>query len=239
VACLHSAPLFQGLARQALEELASAAHARQLRAKHAAFHEGDPAREVWLLTAGRVKVTQLTASGDVVIQRISSRGELVSGIDFGGRATYATTPIALEACDLLAWPAGEFEAYGQRYPRLQRNALRILASRLREMEERYSELATQRVAARLARTLVRLLGQIGQPRGELVAIELSREELGQLIGTNLFTVSRLLCQWESDGLVASAREAVLVKDPAGLVALAELEGGDAAGLRSTGRSLRG
>jgi len=37
--------------------------------------------------------------------------------------------------------------------------------------------------------------------------------LAQLTGTTLFTVSRLLCQWEQRGIVLARREAVLILAP--------------------------
>jgi DNA-binding transcriptional regulator YhcF (GntR family) len=37
----------------------------------------------------------------------------------------------------------------------------------------------------------------------------------------LFTVSRVLSEWESQGIIESGRERVVIKRPHGLVALAE------------------
>jgi CRP-like cAMP-binding protein len=174
-----------------------------------------------------MKLTQLAASGDVVIVRFAVPGEVVSGPGLSGSSLQTATAVALEPSDLLSWEARSFEALSERFPLLHRNSLRILAERVRDVEERYRELATERVAARLARTLLRLLGQMGRPRGETVVISLSREELGQMIGTTLFSVSRLLSQWQSQGIVAAAREAVIVKVPSGLVTIAEMSEGDA------------
>jgi CRP-like cAMP-binding protein len=240
IVCLSAAPLFKGLQPSALHEVAAAARESHGPAKQPIFREGEPARELALLTAGRVKITQLTASGDVVIQRLACPGELVNGPGLSTSSLHAATPVALERCELLSWELGAFEGLSYRYPALQRNALRILAARVKDAEQRYRELATERMASRLARALLRLLGQMGRARGDAVVIALSREELGQMIGATLFSVSRLLCEWETRGIVASGREAVIVKDPAGLAALAEDEGRDeATGLRAGGRALRG
>jgi CRP-like cAMP-binding protein len=227
VTCLASAPLFKGLAAPALEEIAAGARESRIPAKRPAFQEGEPVRDLALLTAGRMKLTQLAASGDVVILRFAVPGEVVSGPGLSVSSLQTTTAIALEQSDLLSWEARSFEALAERFPLLQRNSLRILAERVRDVEQRYRELATEKVAARLARTLLRLLGQMGRPSGDAVVISLSREELGQMIGATLFSVSRLLSQWEAQGIVAAAREAVIVKVPGGLVTIAEASEGDA------------
>jgi hypothetical protein len=76
------------------------------------------------------------------------------------------------------------------------------------------------VPSRLARELVRLQCQIGRPAEGGTLIGLSREELAQLAGTTLFTVSRLLGEWQDRRLVSARREAVLIADAAGLAAIA-------------------
>ena len=55
----------------------------------------------------------------------------------------------------------------------------------------------------------------------LIDMPLSRQDLAEMTGTTLFTVSRVLSEWESQGIVESGRERVVVKRPHGLVALAE------------------
>jgi CRP-like cAMP-binding protein len=66
------------------------------------------------------------------------------------------------------------------------------------------------VGSRVARQLVRLQEQIGRPANGSVEIGLSREDLAQMTGTTLFTVSRLLSAWEARGLVHARRESVTI-----------------------------
>ena len=44
-------------------------------------------------------------------------------------------------------------------------------------------------------------------------VSLSREELAQMTGTTLFTISRILSQWSRENFVSSRRESVLLRDP--------------------------
>jgi CRP-like cAMP-binding protein len=66
-----------------------------------------------------------------------------------------------------------------------------------------------------------LLPQVGKRVNDEVEISLSREELAQLTGTTLFTVSRLLSQWELQGIVSARREMVSVRDVQALTALSQ------------------
>jgi CRP-like cAMP-binding protein len=56
-----------------------------------------------------------------------------------------------------------------------------------------------------------------------IEIRLSREELAQLTGTTLFTVSRLLSEWNERGIVSTRREGVSVHNFQALAELAESE----------------
>src|SRR5260370_7223037 len=99
-----------------------------------------------------------------------------------------------------------------RYPQIRRNISQILAGRLQELEERFREVATEKVARRLALVLLRLIKQIGKPERDGIQVLLSREELAQMTGTTLYTISRLLSKWSEQGVVTPRREAVLIND---------------------------
>ena len=92
------------------------------------------------------------------------------------------------------------------------NASHILAVRLNELEERFREVATEKVAKRVAYALLRLLKHIGKKVNGGVEVSLSREELAQMTGTTLFTISRLFSKWDELGYVLPRRNAVVVCD---------------------------
>jgi CRP-like cAMP-binding protein len=54
-------------------------------------------------------------------------------------------------------------------------------------------------------------------------VSLSREELAQMTGTTLFTISRLLSRWGEDGFVLPRREAVVIRDPLRLQQMGDAE----------------
>jgi CRP-like cAMP-binding protein len=215
------APLFRGLSADRRLEIASRARDRRLRRREILSREGEAVRETSLLGLGRLKITQLAASGQEVLIRLIGPGEVCGGLGVPVGGLHPTSAEALESSHALVWEQRVMSDLLDSFPVLGRNALRIQSERLRMLEERYRELATERVPPRLARTLVRLVGHVGSPCEGGVRVALSREELAQMVGTTLFTVSRLLSEWESHGLVRGARKAVVVRDLSGLAAFAD------------------
>ena len=123
----------------------------------------------------------------------------------------------------VGWPRGVMLDLMEDNARLALNGMRMVGQRFAQMQGRFQELATQRVEQRVARALLRLVRQFGRrvDEGVLIDIALSREELAQMTGTNLYQVSRILSKWEQAGWIVSARKRVILKKSHELVALAE------------------
>ena len=219
--CVQHAPLFNSLSLTDCTAIASLAREHCVRIRQKIFCEGDPVGCVFVLASGRVKITQACRSGAEVILRVVGSGEVVAGLGLSSQSLHMLTAQALESCRVLTWEARTYEVLCQRLPVLARNSLRILADWQRILEERFLELATQPVGQRLARMLVRLLKQRAGVPQEPGLIGLTRRELAQMIGASMFTVSRLLCDWEDQGILETRRKAVVVQSPRHLIEFAE------------------
>lgn len=109
------------------------------------------------------------------------------------------------------------------HPRVALNTIHHLAQRVQELQQRNLELATERVERRIAHVLLRLVRASGRKAetGILIDFPLSRQDIAEMSGTTLYTVSRTLNAWQQKGLVEIGRERVLICNPHGLVAIAE------------------
>jgi CRP-like cAMP-binding protein len=105
------------------------------------------------------------------------------------------------------------------------NALSVLGDRYHEMQTRLREIATERVEQRIAHALLRLAKHAGRstPIGIEIAIPLSRQDLAEMSGTTLHTVSRVLSGWEGSELVDTGRRRVVVRNSQALERIAATE----------------
>ena len=214
--------LFFGILPGEYTRICAAARVKEFTRGEMLYVEGDSVQQVTLLTSGFVKITLLGLSGTEVILSLGVPGDVLGVVDqffFAGR--HCTTAQASRLCRALVWDAPTFKTLVERFPVLHQNMVRILGEYLLELEERFRELATERVGPRVARQVVRLLEKIGRPVNGEVEIGLSREELAQMTGTTLFTVSRLLSAWGARGMVRPRREAVTICDVQSLRAMSE------------------
>lgn len=95
----------------------------------------------------------------------------------------------------------------------------MVSTRMEEAHERVVELATALVDRRVAHALLRLIEQTGRRTeyGIEIGFPISRQDIADMTGTTLHTVSRLLTAWEHQGFVRSTRKRVTVVDGARLL----------------------
>ncbi|MBF6613343.1 MAG: Crp/Fnr family transcriptional regulator [Chloroflexi bacterium] len=220
---LESNDLLYGLEPSELASIAQAGRVRRLKTGAYLFRQGAPATNLYILVAGSVKMTQLTPEGHQVLLRVASPGETIGAIATVGNARYPATAQAAEECRLLAWDSDSLLSLMERFPHLAINALRFMSRHVQEFQDRYRELATERVERRVARALLRLAGQAGRKvdGGILIDLALTRQDLAEMTGTTRYTVSRMLSEWEEQGVIEAGRKQVIIKRPHSLVVIAE------------------
>lgn len=189
------------------------------------FFQGDSAEYVYVLTSGQVKLLQSNPNGKQVNIRTIQPWEMFAAL--GAVRKDATYPASAQAIHDSAALVIKSEFLGemmQTRPYLAVGLTRLMTSLIQEIQARYRELATERVEQRIARTLLRLASQIGQRvDGGTMSVELSftRQDLAEMAGTTLFTVSRTLSDWEKSGFIEAGRERIRIKNPHELVKIAE------------------
>lgn len=220
---LKNVRLFRTLNPAEFESIASSAQ-RVVKEPHEDFfRQTQPARRIFVVNRGRVKLTQLTPEGYQIVVRYAGEGDMFGCVPLFGGNVYPATATALTRCETLAWDHQTIAQLMQESHQMMLNALEELGRELQDVRERYLSLATERVERRIARALLRLVQKAGKrtSKGVLIEFPLTRQDLAELTGTTLHTVSRILTRWGKDGLIVSGRRKVIIRNPHGLVAIAE------------------
>jgi CRP-like cAMP-binding protein len=220
---LRKSKIFQGLSPADLHAICNLAGHRPIESGGFFFHQDDPATTLFLLLRGQVKMTQIGPEGHQVLVRFVNAGESFGAIAAMSGMTYPLSAQAVEECVAIIWDEMTLKQILSAYPIITLNVLQLVTSYFKQLQERYRELATERVERRVARSLLRLVEQAGRPveRGVLIDLSLSRQDLAEMTGTTLYTVSRILSGWERAGLVDVGRGRVMIRSLPGLETIAE------------------
>ncbi|PRD41851.1 Crp/Fnr family transcriptional regulator [Phyllobacterium phragmitis] len=216
-------PLFQGLSTEQMEFALSHARSARYPRATAIFSQGETARSFFLLLSGHVRVVRTSPEGQQVVARYISGGELFGIAVTMGASAYPATAVAAVDCVVLIWPNAVWPQLQERLPTFDAGACRTIGTRLQETHDRVLEISSKQVEQRIARVLLRLLQQAGRTSGEEIAIDfpITRQDIAEMTGTTLFSVSRHLSNWESEGIMRNGRQKVIVTDPHQLTLIAE------------------
>lgn len=220
---VKSFSMFEKMPDDDVEALLGQAVAKRVGPGEAFFEQGAPATHFFLLINGRLKVTQVTADGQQIIVRVVHPGDLFGFARALRRVDYPGTALGVIESLALCWPTDQWPQFIDRSPHVAVSALNTIGQRLEEAHTRIREMSTEEVERRVAHTVLRLSKQAGRVEAGGVRIDfpISRQDIAEMTGTTLHTVSRILSAWEADGLVEGGRQKLLVRDLVRLQAVAD------------------
>jgi CRP-like cAMP-binding protein len=215
--------IFDALTPAARDEWLSQSSSRLVRRNQPLARQGDTADALYLVEQGLLKLVQVTPEGHQLIVRFVTDGEPFGGVVALEGATYPVTAIAVEPTRVRLWPRTMLASLLARHPQVRTNLMREMTAHMTDALTRVRELATERVGQRLAHTLLRLGRQVGQPTpdGLLLRHALTRQELAELTGTTLYTVSRVLSQWQESGVILCPGRKLILRSTPQLQAIAD------------------
>lgn len=222
-AALRRFALFGGLDDAGMARMLARAAVRRIARDEAVFEQGAQADHFYVLLEGRLMVSQVTVDGRQVIVRVVHPGDLFGIARALRRHDYPGTARAVVDSRVLAWPMSEWDGVVVTNPHLAVTAMQTIGQRLDEAHTRLREMSTQEVERRVAHTVLRLIDAAGRAVADGVAIDfpISRQDIAEMSGTTLHTVSRIFSGWEERGLVICGRQKLTIRDRGGLERIAE------------------
>lgn len=185
------------------------------------FYEGDPARYVFNVAAGTIRLSRLLPDG-----RRQITGFLFPG-DFLGLAydeTYTYSAEAIETAQLCRFSRAQFETLLDGHPRMERRLLGMASNELATAQDQMVLLGRKTAREKLASFLL-MLSRRAERRGQRadpVRVPMTRTDIGDYLGLTIETVSRTFTAMRKSGLIELQPEhAVRLLDFEELTAIAD------------------
>lgn len=188
------------------------------------FLQGDDARYLYILTNGQVKLMQSNPNGQQVNLRTIYPWQMFGALGaVRKQATYPATAQALENSSALAIKSEFLHELVETRPQIAFDLMALMTIYIQEMQARFRELATERVEQRVANALLRLAAQVGirSEKEPIIELSFSRQDVAEMTGTTLYTISRVLSEWERQGLIDTGRERIRIIKPHDLVRISD------------------
>lgn len=204
----------EGLAPAEVKAVLAAAKQRRYLANSVVTNHGHPADHLFLLLNGRARYFFVTPDGQKTLMFWLPPGEI-----FGGAAivpkpiAYLTSTETVENSYVLVWDRSTIRELAARHPRLLENTLLIAFDYMVGYRALHVALTCHTARQRLAHVLVNLASGMGHEVPGGIELDIKNEELANEANVTLFTASRLLSEWQRNGMVVKNRGKVLLRSP--------------------------
>jgi CRP-like cAMP-binding protein len=221
---LKQVVVFQNATEDELQLILKNSIRRTIEENEFFFLQGDTAKYLYVLLNGQVKLMQSNPNGQQVNLRTIHPWQMFGALGaIREEAIYPASAKALEDSSALAIKSEFLHEMVKTHPHISMDLMTLMTSYIQEMQARYRELATERVEQRVPNALIRLAGQTGirSEKEAVIVLSFSRQDVAEMTGTTLYTVSRLLSDWERKGIVETGRERIRILKPHDLVRIAD------------------
>jgi CRP/FNR family cyclic AMP-dependent transcriptional regulator len=205
--------IFRGLGPQDFGVIGHAIEKRTCCQGQIIYSQEDPVEALFLLKRGRVRLYRLTPSGKRLELAVIEPGTFFGEMPLLGESMRNTYAEALEDSLICVMSRADIERLVCAHPQVALRIIEVLGRRLALCEARLEEVAYRSVPARIATVLVRLSqGQLDE------VVEITHQELGDMIGAIRETVTETLDEFQQAGLVELCRGRIILRDVVGLQA---------------------
>lgn len=211
---VRGVPMFRGLPPEAQDHIASLASLRDYRRGEHLWREGDDPESFTIVVRGRVKVVKEGEAADVIYE-LFGVGEPVGAIAVYNFMPYPAAAVALEPTTLLVLPRRDWFELLDRNPEFARAIIRELTRLVLALTRKLDDMRGHTVESRIAQLFLNLAERLGRPTKEGIElpIQLTRQEVADLVGTTVESAIRVLSRWGRDGLLVTGEKRFLIPSP--------------------------
>lgn len=209
---LAKVPLFAGLPRAILDELAAKTPVRRFPEGYILCHEGDQGNDLLVLEEGQFRISRFTTHGREVVLAIVEAPAAVGELALLDAAPRSATITAQRAVIVRLVPRQLFLQMVHCHPVVTEGLLRTLASLVRAGNERHADILGLDAAGRLAKWLLARVAAKGLPssQGTQLVLDRTQGELAAELGITRVRLNQVLKEFEAKGLLRVERQYIVL-----------------------------
>jgi CRP-like cAMP-binding protein len=201
--CIGHLWVFENLKPGELAALVQAAGRKSYQKGQVVFSQGDPANRMFLLKAGRVKLSKITEEGNEITLDIRKAGDFLGESMLIEDADYPLTALCLEDTLICGFNKAGFEKLILENPNIGLQVIKNLSNRINWLTERVGSLSLTNLEERLYQVLTQVAREHGvkSQRGYRIQFPLTHEELGFLVGAHRVSITKAMKALKEGGRI--------------------------------------
>lgn len=186
--------------------------ANRFRSGETIFYEGEKPQSVYVVCTGKVKIYKSSRTGQQLLTRIESPGDLLGHISRSAGWPYAGSAEAMVESVVSMIDGSELEKFLLKHPYAALALLKEISKDVRRGEAKARDIAFKPARSRLAGTLIRMMTEPENKKGRPSVENLKRKEIAEMAGLTIETTVRLLKDFESRKLVQRDGKSIRITD---------------------------
>jgi CRP-like cAMP-binding protein/CheY-like chemotaxis protein len=189
---------------ESLKKLSEERDIRNYKKKEDIYKEGSYPKGIYFINKGKVKTYQTNELGKELITELHKEGDFFGYLSLLQDEKYTSSATTLEDSEIYMIPKEDFFALIYKNAEVSRRFIEILSDNLREKEKQLVKLAYNSVRKRVAEALVNLSDKYKKEGDQKFSMNVSREDLANMVGTATETVIRTLSDFREDKFIEVA-----------------------------------
>ncbi len=189
-----------------LKKLADTANLLHFSKGQLMLREQEIPEALHIVASGLVKIYKTSPSGREFTVDILPRGEIFGGMSLISGFTYSSGAQAMEEVDIVAIPREPFLAFASRNPEITASITRLENVRKGNLFTKLIGLVTDKAEQRVGKVLNELRDKYG------TTLSLTHKDIAEMSGTTSETVTRIMTNLKSRGVIKLSRGKILILD---------------------------
>lgn len=184
-----------------LKKLSEERDVRLYKKKDDIYKEGSYPKGIYFVNKGKVKIYQTNEHSKELITELLNEGDFFGYLSLLQDEKYTNSATALEDSEIYMIPKEDFFSLIYKNAQVSKKFIEMLSNNLGEKEKQLVKLAYNSVRKRVAEALVKLSDKYKKDGDQKFSMNVSREDLANLVGTATETVIRTLSEFKEDKLI--------------------------------------
>lgn len=212
--CLKELLIFSKLEWDEVKLICERAYEKRYYKNEVIFFENDNDQKLYILVAGRVKLSMLSPDGKEKVLTILQEGDIFGEMSLFDQDPHPLTAEVVEDARLVILPFKDLETIIMKNPKVAIKIIEALAKKTRLLTSQIRELVFQDAEGRLASLLTRFVEEFGVEvkSGKMIDLILTHQEIANLLGSSRVTVTKLLNQFIDEGVIKIYKRKIVVLD---------------------------
>ncbi len=186
---------------ESLKKLSEERDIRNYKKKTDIYKEGSFPKGIYFVNKGKVKTYQTNELGKELITELHKEGDFFGYLSLLKDEKYTSSATTLEDSEVYMIPKDDFFSLIYKNAEISKKFIEILSDNLKEKEKQLVKLAYNSVRKRVAEALVKLSDKYKKENETNFSMNVSREDLSNMVGTATETVIRTLSDFKEDKLI--------------------------------------